>query len=79
MSFMDRVREHMIEVDGRSVAVPENATARQILRVAGKDASSRDLVSEIDGGMTRIHPKDNQIYVKDGDIFTSQIAGTAGS
>ena len=79
MSFMDHVREHMIEVDGRRVAVPEDATPRQILRAAGKDTSSRDLVSEMEGGMTRIHPKDNRIYVKDGDVFTSHIAGTAGA
>ena len=43
-------------VDFESWHIIENATPRQILRAAGKDTNSRDLVSGIDGGMTRIHP-----------------------
>ena len=79
MSFMDHVRDRMVQVDGRQVSVPETAKPRELLEACGRDPNSRDLVSQVDNGMTRIHPKDNEIRLRDGDVFESQISGRAGA
>ena len=68
-----------VYVNQEPVYVPATTTGAAVLRAAGVNPNSRDLVRDKDDGVIEMVPKNSRINTRDGERFESQIPSRGGT